>query len=265
MDGETMESFVILGSPAQNAVPRVRVRDFKIVKETPVLSLVKRLRASARRLRDAMGDWCNAPDRNFNGRIYGEMVKWRRRQKDGFVEKRIVTDEKVRTRWNELCSRMAHLKIRDFGGMPFMMFGEHLGGEAHIDISQGDIECDGSAEALVERMMLKHASDQLWLGGHGLYTYEYLCVSKDDCLKHGDSDCLGFTSFAGKPEDTAFAVRAGYAESGAPVFEFVSVAPYGGDSGTFRWRAIRDDAENFGVARGIARKFALKSHLVTCF
>ncbi len=250
----------ILGSPQRSALPLARVRNFKIVREVAVLALVERLRESASDLRTAMGRWCDAPKQDLRGRMTGEMLKWSRFRKDGFIEKRILTDEKVVACWSGLCAQMTHLRIRDFGGMPFTMFGEHLGGEAHIDISQGDIECDGSAEALVERMMLRHASNQLWLAWHALYSKERLYVSKEDYGKRAGR--FGLTSFVRSPRDSSLSVRAGYAESGDPVFEFVTDTEYGGDAGVYRWRALRDDSDGFGVARGIIRKFPLNGRVI---
>ena len=78
---------------------------------------------------------------------------WKSSEGD-LAERVILTDEEVVARWNELCSRMTHLKIRDVGGMPITIYGD----QAHIDIMRDDLESDDSVEALVERMLLFHAS-----------------------------------------------------------------------------------------------------------
>lgn len=254
LDAEERQRVVetmILGSPQRNAVPVDEVLGFDIVRDVPVKALAMRLRASARRLQTAMYKWADDPRQNLNGRVWGEMLRRCEGKDDGFAEKRILIDERVVACWNELCSRMTHLRIRDFGGLPFTMFGEHLGGEAHIDISRGDVESDDSAEALVERMMLKHASNQLWLCWHALYSEEDLYFSKKECIKRWNN----MNPFEAEPKESEMSVRAGYAASGVPVFEFVTETWYGSDAGIFRWRAMRDESTPFGVKRAIIQNF----------
>ena len=260
------QRFVILGAPQGSALPMARILGLEIVREIPVTTLVRRLRASARRLCRVMRRWCNDAKSDYGGRIMGEMVKWCTGEKDGFVEKRILMNGDVVACWNELCSRMTHLKIRDFGGMPVTMFGEHLGGEAHIDISHGDIESDDSAEALVERMMLKHASNQLWLHWHALYSSEKMYISKKEYMKcKGLENQFGLENpFIEEPNESDISVRAGYAASGVPVFEFVAETEFG-NAGVFRWRAIRDDGDAFGVGRGIVKEFPRELEVTTHF
>ena len=239
---------LILGSPQSNAVPKARIRRFKIVREISVKALVTRLRASSQRLWKAMDRWIH------NGGAGDELRSVRKDEASG---RYVLTDERVVACWNELCSRAKHLKIRDFGGMPVTLFGERIGGEAHIDLSREDIVCDGSAEALVERMMLKHASNQLYLFWHACYSSELLYNSTEDFLGKGND--MGI--FIGTPD---FSLRAGYADSGVPVFEFVTQIEYGSDVGFFKWRAMRNDNDPFGVMRGILQKFPLRYEIV-CF
>ena len=237
--------FVILGDPQSRAVPKSRIRQFKIVRDVPVKMLVTHLRASSRRLWNAMGRWVKNGDR-------------KNVRKDEASGKYILMDERVVACWNELCSRMEHLKIRDFGGIPITWLGDRLGGESHFDISRDDIECDGSAEALVERMMFKHASDQLYLFWHACYSEERLYVSKADYERSEENS---LDSFMREPKDSEFAVRAGYAGSGEPVFEFVADTTCG-NVGVFRWRALRDASDDFGVMRGIVRRFPMRMRII---
>ncbi len=237
-----MRKALLLYTPEDSAVPRTRIRDFKIVREVPVLALVKRLRASAKRLQKAMDRWC---EKRNGSRVIHEMLG--KASRDDLTERMILTDEEVVARWNELCSRMTHLKIRDVGGMPIAAYGD----QAHIDIMRDDLESDDSVEALVERMLLFHASSPLYLYWHACYAVENIYVSKEDFMRHGGVDMSFFDK---QPRDSAFAIRAGYAESGAAVFEFVADQPCG-TVNVFRWRAVRDDNDDFGVMRGIIKKF----------
>ena len=254
MNEETMNEFTpVLGSPMLHAAPRSRIRRFKIVREVPVLALVKKLRTSARKLQAAMSRWC---DQNPNIRGKGNLLHWH----GGCTEKRILTDEKVVACWDALCSQMTHLKIRDYGGMPVTACCDGIGGEAHIDISWEDITCDGSAEALVERMMLNHASNQLWLFWHACYSEERLYLSKNEYVERMGNQ-MG--PFEHEPKDSDFAIRAGYADCGEPVFEFVADTECGEDAGVRRWRALRDDGNAFGVVRGVIREFPLQNQVIT--
>ena len=89
-------------------------------------------------------------------------------------------------------------------------------GDQFLGRSYEEMDC----QALVERMMLNHASNQLWLFWHACYSEERLYLSKNEYVERMGNQ-MG--PFEHEPKDSDFAIRAGYADCGEPVFEFVLV------------------------------------------